>query len=161
MACSKVRVIYKDKKTDFAVVKADFQTPRFFRLGNSSLDGDEVFFAGKWTALTITAGRLIRSEDLLSTYNGMQITLKESVVTNPIQAGDSGAPLINSKGELCGVMSRTRVGRWKKKKEAESYAIMMDHAALNEIIRRDRKNQVRQAAMTMLLPLSRWMHNKA
>ena len=58
VSSSGVRIVYADKRMDFAIIKAHFPTPRFLRIRGSTLTNDEVLFAGgSWRNSSCAAGR--------------------------------------------------------------------------------------------------------
>ena len=63
--------------------------------------------------------------------------MKKVITTLPMIKGDSGSPLIDQKGRICGVLSTMRLGVILKMKP-KSTAVMMDPANIDTIIRRDR-----------------------
>lgn len=137
---SKIRIVYANKQADFAVIKAEFPTPRFLHMRKPPLREDEPLFSGGWKNPIITAGNYVSSRifSAKNTENGS--VFYESIVTNPARYGDSGLPLIDSQGNVCGVISRTVLGRWAKKKKPKTYAILMNEDSLFEIINRDRQS---------------------
>lgn len=134
---SKVRIVYADKQMDFAVIKADMSTPKFLCARKGSLREGEPLFAGNLMHPSLTAGKFVVDRSMSSKHKNSIIPFTELNVTNPVTYGDSGTPLIDSQGNLCGIITRVAWGLIKKK-EAESYAMMMDVDALFRIIEEDR-----------------------
>ena len=62
---------------------------------------------------------------------------RKVVTTLPMIKGDSGSPLIDQKGQLCGVLSTMRLGVVVKMKP-KSTAVMLDQPQIESIIRKDR-----------------------
>lgn len=104
------RVIYDDTVLDFAILKADKSLP-YLRLGESDdiLVGEDVLAVGTPLSLTLThtftkgivsaVNRTIKVSS--SDGNGyMQNLIQHDASLNP---GNSGGPLINSKGEVIGI----------------------------------------------------------
>lgn len=65
----------------------------------------------------------------------------EKVVTSlPMIKGDSGSPLIDRKGRLCGVLSTMRLGVIVKMKP-KSTAVRLDPVEVERMIREDRRRR--------------------
>jgi len=138
MACSKARIVFKDDKADFAIVKADIATKRYLEVRTAALKENELFFGGKWTSSSITAGNLLSTKEVVSKRGDERITFREIFSTNPIRGGDSGAPLIDAKGRVCGVLCGVYTGIFKKMKTAKARSVMLDREVLFKIINEDR-----------------------
>ncbi|HZK19691.1 MAG TPA: S1C family serine protease [Treponemataceae bacterium] len=96
------RVVSYDKSLDLALLKTEIDAPYTFTLGSStSLDvGDTIYAIGSPIGLnsTITSG-IVSSFDrkVMSTASIIQIDAA-------VNAGNSGGPLINKKGEVQGIV---------------------------------------------------------
>ena len=62
---------------------------------------------------------------------------KKLITTLPMIKGDSGSPMIDQKGQLCGVLSTMRLGIIVKMKP-KSTAVMMDPDLVDKLIHQDR-----------------------
>ncbi|MEC5128944.1 serine protease [Verrucomicrobiales bacterium BCK34] len=129
-----IRVVYKDEKSDFAIVKADLATPRHLKYRRTPLTKESVLFAGGW--MHEKGGGLFLENQEIPGYEGNSDFTKV-VTTLPMIKGDSGSPLIDQKGRICGVLSTMRLGVIVKMKP-KSTAVMMDPAKIEAIIRKDR-----------------------
>lgn len=67
-------------------------------------------------------------------------TFRKLVTTLPMVKGDSGSPLIDKQGRLCGVLTTMQLGMVVKIKP-KSTAIMMKRPAIDDFIRGDRVQQ--------------------
>ena len=129
-----IRVIYRDDSADFAVVKADLSTPRYLRFRTAPLEQGETLFAGGWMHEK-AGGEFI---EYLPIENDAEGKFAKVVTTLPMIKGDSGSPLIDRTGRLCGVLSTMRLGVVVKMKP-KSTAVRMDPAEVERIIREDRR----------------------
>lgn len=128
-----VREVYRNDAADFAIVKAEISTPRFLRFRQEPLREGETLFAGGW--MHEKAGG-----EFLGTFpvEGVGDDRFEKVVTSlPMIKGDSGSPLIDRSGRLCGVLSTMRLGIIVKMKP-KSTAVRLAPAEVERIIRQDR-----------------------
>lgn len=128
-----VRVVYQNDAADFAIVKAEMATPRFLKYRRDPLTPASTLFAGGWMHEK-GGGEFIEhqpvNEDLSDRF-------RKIVTTLPMIKGDSGSPLIDQHGRLCGVLSTMRLGVIVKMKP-KSTAVMMDVEELEKRIREDR-----------------------
>lgn len=126
-----VRVVYRNTEADFAIVKADMATPRYLRYRTEPLETGTTLFAGGWMH---EKGGGEFSE--LQPIPG-QSKFHKIVTTLPMIKGDSGSPLIDQHGKLCGVLSTMRLGVIVKMKP-KSTAVMMDREDIQSLIYKDR-----------------------
>ncbi|MEM9016906.1 MAG: serine protease, partial [Verrucomicrobiota bacterium] len=126
-----VRVVYRNDEADFAIVKARLSTPRYLKYRRDPLTTESTLFAGGW--MHEKGGGLFLEEQPLPGQKGFQ----KIVTTLPMIKGDSGSPLIDQKGRICGVLSTMRLGVIIKMKP-KSTAVMLDPSRIDSIIRRDR-----------------------
>jgi len=127
-----IRVVYKDEQADFAIVKAEVSTPRYLKYRRTPLTEESVLFAGGWIH--------DKGGGLFLEYGGVpggNSDFKKVVTTLPMIKGDSGSPLIDQKGRLCGVLSTMRLGVIIKMKP-KSTAVMMAPEKVESIISKDR-----------------------
>lgn len=133
---AKCRTVYRDDGSDFAIIKAEVRTPRHLVFRKEALDSETTLFAGGW--MHEKAGGKFR-EVVPITGNNNQPTAFHKVVTSiPMIKGDSGSPLIDQEGKLCGVLSTMRLGVVVKMKPL-STAVMMNHGEIQRIIQADRR----------------------
>ncbi|HRQ89210.1 MAG TPA: serine protease [Bacteroidia bacterium] len=129
-----VRVVYRNDAADFAVVKANLSTPRYLRFRTTPLEQGETLFAGGWMHEK-AGGEFLEYQPI---ENDADDRFAKVVTTLPMIKGDSGSPLIDRTGRLCGVLSTMRLGVVVKMKP-KSTAVRMDPAEVERIIREDRK----------------------
>ena len=128
-----VRVVYRNDAADFAIVKADLSTPRHLRFRTDPLEAGDTLFAGGWMHER-AGGEFI---EYLPVENVAPGHFQKVVTTLPMIKGDSGSPLIDQRGRLCGVLSTMRLGVVVKMKP-KSTAVRMAPAEIERIIRQDR-----------------------
>lgn len=126
-----LRVVYRNDETDFAIVKADLKTPRHLKYRETTLEPGTTLFAGGW--MHEKGGGVFTESLPIPGQPGFE----KIVTTLPMIKGDSGSPLIDQKGHLCGVLSTMRLGVIVKMKP-KSTAVMMDRAEIERLIREDR-----------------------
>lgn len=128
-----LRVVYRNDATDFAIVKANLATPRHLKYRREPLDAETTLFAGGWMHEK-GGGLFVEKQPVPGDSSGH---FHKLVTTLPMIKGDSGSPLIDRNGRLCGVLSTMRLGVIVKMKP-KSTAVMMDLDEVDKIIRRDR-----------------------
>ncbi len=128
-----IRVIYRNDAADFAVVKAQIATPRYLRFRQAPLTPGETLFAGGWMHEK-AGGEFV---ELLPVEGETSGKFEKIITTLPMIKGDSGSPLIDRNGRLCGVLSTMRLGVVVKMKP-KSTAIRTSPAEVERIIRQDR-----------------------
>ncbi|MCB1203561.1 MAG: trypsin-like peptidase domain-containing protein [Verrucomicrobiae bacterium] len=128
-----LRVVYRNDAADFAIVKASIKTPRYLRYRSEALGAGETLFAGGWMHEK-AGGEFIESQPMEGEASGQ---FQKVVTSLPMIKGDSGSPLIDQHGRLCGVLSTMRLGVVIKMKP-KSTAIRMEPAEVERIIRADR-----------------------
>jgi len=128
-----LRVVYRNDAADFAIVKTDIDTPRHLDYRRESLTTDSVLFAGGW--MHEKGGGLFLEHQPLSGEDTEDF--QKVITTLPMIKGDSGSPLIDRQGRLCGILSTMRLGVIIKMKP-KSTAVMMDPDRIEAIIREDR-----------------------
>lgn len=128
-----VRVVYRNDLADFAIVKAKLATPRYLRFRPDALEPGETLFAGGWMHEK-AGGEFIECRPVEGEGAG---AFQKVVTTLPMIKGDSGSPLIDRYGKLCGVLSTMRLGVVVKMKP-KSTAVRPDPSEIERLIRRDR-----------------------
>jgi len=128
------RVVYKNETSDFAIIKAKLPTTRYLRYRQTPLKKGEVLFAGGW--MHEKGGGPFEESKPFS--EGGDPRFKKVVASIPMIKGDSGSPLIDHQGRLCGVLSTMRVGVIIKMKPY-STAVMMRPSSIEGMIREDRR----------------------
>jgi S1-C subfamily serine protease len=128
-----IRVVYRNDSADFAIVKAKIATPRYLRFRQDSLKAGETLFAGGWMHEK-AGGEFLEYQPVEGAGND---SFRKVVTTLPMIKGDSGSPLIDRSGRLCGVLSTMRLGVVVKMKP-KSTAVHLPPAEIDRIIRKDR-----------------------
>lgn len=128
---ARVREVYRNNEADFAIVKAEMATPRYLKYRSAPLTQEATLFAGGW--MHEKGGGLF--EDSFPIPG--QSEFRKIVTTLPMIKGDSGSPLIDQEGLLCGVLSTMRLGVIVKMKP-KSTAVMMELGQINKLIAEDR-----------------------
>ena len=128
-----IRVVYRNDAADFAIVKADIATPRYLRFRSEALKPSDTLFAGGWMHER-AGGEFLQYLPLENEGSG---DFQKVVTSLPMIKGDSGSPLIDRQGRLCGVLSTMRLGVIIKMKP-KSTAVHMDPSEVERRIRQDR-----------------------
>jgi len=128
-----VRVVYRNDAADFAIVKAEMATPRFLKYCRDPLKPTSTLFAGGWMHEK-GGGLFIEHQAVTEEPSGH---FRKVITTLPMIKGDSGSPLIDQHGRLCGVLSTMRLGVVIKMKP-KSTAVMMDTDQIEKLLAADR-----------------------
>ncbi len=128
-----IRVVYRNDAADFAIVKAEMATPRYLKYRREPLPPADTLFAGGWMHEK-GGGEFLEYQSVSEDPSG---NFHKVITTLPMIKGDSGSPLIDRHGRLCGVLSTMRLGVIIKMKP-KSTAVMMDLEELEKRIREDR-----------------------
>lgn len=126
-----IRVVYRNENSDFSIVKADLKTPRYLKYRREPLTTETTLFAGGWMHEK-GGGLFLENQEIQGAPD-----FRKVVTSLPMIKGDSGSPLIDQKGRLCGVLSTMRLGVIIKMKP-KSTAVMMDIGEIEKLIREDR-----------------------
>ena len=105
------RVIQTDPANDLAIIKIEDQN--FYNLGqipykfktNNVLVGESVFALGYPMALSVMGKEIKFTDGKISSRTGFQGDITTYQSTTPIQGGNSGGPLFDSKGNLIAINS--------------------------------------------------------
>lgn len=107
-------VVAKDKHNDLAIIKVNginissASIPYLVKTGTSEV-GEEVFVLGY--PLTSTMGEEIKlTTGVISSKTGFQGDVSIYQISAPIQPGNSGGPLFDSKGNVIGIVSSKHMG---------------------------------------------------
>jgi S1-C subfamily serine protease len=133
---AKCRTVFRDNPSDFAIVKAELKTPRHLEFRRKPLNQESTLFAGGW--MHEKAGGKFREIIPITKGNGQRTPYHKVITSIPMIKGDSGSPLIDKDGHLCGVLSTMRLGVVVKMKPL-STAVMMHHDEIMRIITSDRR----------------------
>ena len=136
-------VIATDKNNDLAILKVNgvnitsTNIPYSVKTTTSEV-GEEVFVLGY--PLTATMGDEIKlTTGVVSSKSGFQGDVSEYQISAPIQPGNSGGPLFDSKGNVIGIVSAKHVGA-----ENVGYAIKASYL----------RNLIESVKSTNILPLT-------
>ena len=134
-------VVKKDKVNDLAIIKVNGTTipsasiPYAVKVGTAEV-GEEVFVLGY--PLTSTMGEEIKlTTGVISSKTGFQGDVSIYQISAPVQPGNSGGPLFDSKGNVIGIVSAKHQGA-----ENVGYAIKTSYL----------KNLMESAVSTNILP---------
>lgn len=117
------KLVISDKNNDLAIIKIDDYS--FANLGtvpytinaNGSNVGENIFVLGY--PLRATMGDEVKlTNGIISSKTGFQGDVTSYQISAPVQPGNSGGPLLNSKGQLIGVINAKHIGA-----ENASYAV--------------------------------------
>ncbi len=124
------RKVFVDDAGDFAVIKADIQSPFYFHLEERDFKKGTELFTGGWRSSGPAKGKLIRQ--MSSRYTNKAHTGAVYYITSvPMVKGDSGSAVIDKEGRFYGVMSGNKPNR--------SRFAMMDVSEIKQLIETDRK----------------------
>ncbi len=129
-----VRVVFRNDEADFAIVKAEVSTPRYLKYRKQAMTTDTTLFAGGW--MHEKGGGLFMEAQPISGQTGY----RKVATSLPMIKGDSGSPLIDQQGRLCGVLSTMRLGVVIKMKP-KSTAVMLEPSKIEAIISKDRSRR--------------------
>ena len=116
-------IAWTDKKNDIAVLRTGFDT-RELPYGvytRSMSTGDKVYALGY--PLTTTMGKNVKLTDgIVNSLSGFEDDETMYQISAPVQPGNSGGPLFNSKGAITGIISAKHLGA-----ENVNYAIKISY----------------------------------
>ena len=100
------RVVYQDAALDIAVLKADKPNVSFLPIVSSSNTkaGEKVFTLG-FPQVAIQGSEVKYTEGSINALSGIGGNQRVFQISIPVQPGNSGGPVLNSKGEVVGVIS--------------------------------------------------------
>lgn len=121
------KILITDKINDLALIKVDDhfcinlgEIPYSIKNQNSKV-GENIFVLGY--PLRLTMGNEIKlTNGIISSNKGFQDDISSFQISAPIQPGNSGCPLFNSKGDLIGIINAKHIGA-----ENASYAIKSNY----------------------------------
>lgn len=123
----KAEIVLRDKNNDLAIIKITddrikkFKEPPYTFKTTQSEVGENVFALGY--PLRATMGDEIKlTNGIISSKSGFQGDITNYQISVPVQPGNSGGPLIDSKGNVIGVISAKHVGA-----ENASYAVKISY----------------------------------
>jgi S1-C subfamily serine protease len=99
-----VRVVWRDAKSDLAVVRAPFPTPAYYEFASPDMtlaEGTPIFHGGLTTGLKPHFGALASTIPAQNSFSSAQ----QFPINIPLQPGDSGGPILTGRAQLIGVNS--------------------------------------------------------
>ena len=101
-------VISQDKANDIAIIKVDTPVKNSIPIikSNKTDVGEEVFTLG-YPLVDVQGKELKATFGRVNAMSGLKDDIRLMQVDVPIQPGNSGGPLINSKGEVIGIVTAT------------------------------------------------------
>ena len=133
----KARLVFADPAADLAVIKIEMATPRYLEIDDlpAGAKGTVVFTGHLGTQPS--AGEIMATQELRLLSNGRTETYQRLKIQIPIMPGDSGAPVVDQRGRLRGVITEEIYGLgWKLPHRA--YAVMPSRAFIATLIAQDR-----------------------
>ena len=105
------KIISQDKVNDIAIIKVDLKddfipTPIPIVKSSSSEVGEEVFTLG-YPLIDIQGKELKATFGRINSLSGLSDDIRLMQIDVPIQPGNSGGPLINSRGQVVGIVTAT------------------------------------------------------
>lgn len=125
------RIVYRNDEADFAIIKTSLKTPRYLSFRREPIPAGTTVFAGGW--MHEKGGGVFLEAKPVDGHPGYQ----RLVTTLPMIKGDSGSPMIDQQGRLCGVLSTMRLGVVVKMKP-KATSVMLAPERIEAIIRKDR-----------------------
>ena len=129
ISCDPIRVVFKSEKADFAIIKSSFKTPHYLKFRKSPLKNKELLFGGGLLN-SKGAGYYEKSDRRSGAFQYGDHWFHELVTSIPLLGGDSGSPVIDSEGRLCGIV--------KSVNPPLSFAVILRHDEIKRIIEKDR-----------------------
>lgn len=148
VAAEKCRLVYRDEYVDMAILKTAMDTPRYLRFREIQLgEGDILFSGNAWNGHS-AAGEYLGERDMNISDKGVRVHEGPAIVTSiPTENGDSGSPVVDENGLLCGLLLGTRVSKpWRK---GGAIAVDLDRKSIMDTIARDREQAVPEASTTV------------
>lgn len=133
----KARVIFADPAADLAVIKIEMATPRYLEIQDLPAEAKgTVVFSGH-LGTQPSAGEIMATQERQLLANGRTESYQRLKIQIPIMPGDSGAPVVDQRGRLRGIITEEIYGLgWKLPHRA--YAIMPSRAFIATLIAQDR-----------------------
>ena len=116
-------IAWTDKKNDIAVLRTGFETRELpYGVSMRSMStGDKVYALGY--PLTTTMGKNVKLTDgIVNSLSGFEDDETLYQISAPVQPGNSGGPLFNTKGSITGIVSAKHLGA-----ENVNYAIKISY----------------------------------
>ncbi len=147
-AAEKCRLVYRDEHVDMAILKIAVDTPRYLRFREIQLSEGDILFGGNAWSGYVAAGEYLGEGNMKLFDKGEKLHEGPTIVTSiPAVDGDSGSPVVDENGLLCGLLVGTRVSRpWRKDL---ALAVDLDRKSIMDRIARDREQAVPEASTTV------------
>ena len=141
MVADECRVVHNFDQVDLAIIKTEFDTPRYLDIRTEPLREKDVLFGGNTFLSQCAAGEYMYAETLKREIQGEKVQREYNWTTIPSLPGDSGSPVVDTNGKLCGVMVFGFVPpSWIPLLDPGSSMVVLDRDAIMDTIARDRKN---------------------
>lgn len=151
-SASHCRLVYRHPEADFAILKADLATPRHLRFRASEVDEGDILFGGNAWHGYCAAGEYLGEIDarteigakrhqIKRVWSGSGKTYVSQIWTSmPSLPGDSGSPMVDKNGELCGILIGGGSLSWiPSNAEHGSLVASLDAQAILDAIENDRE----------------------
>lgn len=102
----KLELIASDRKNDIALLKSSIATEEFLYLSQNPELGEEIY-AGGFPLASSYLESFVFSKGTINSLIGLNQNVSEFQFSAPIQPGNSGGPIINSKGSAVGIIVAT------------------------------------------------------
>ncbi len=102
----KLELIASDRKNDIALLKSSISTEEFLYLSENPELGEEIY-AGGFPLASSYLESFVFSKGTINSLIGLNQNVSEFQFSAPIQPGNSGGPIINSKGSAVGIIVAT------------------------------------------------------
>lgn len=137
---SDYRVVFRDEQADFAIIKTSIKSRHYLRPRKQDLSPGDLLFGGS-RVNEYAAGRFEEVTAWADSEHHKKPVFQVIQTSMPLRPGDSGSPIIDRDGALCGVAVSISVGIFKNDQPAQSRAVMMDAGMMYQIIAEDRLAQ--------------------
>ena len=143
------RIVFRDNIFgDIAIVKVDMKTPRYLKIRETPLAKGETLFGGNALIHHSAAGQYLKEdrkgdEEKVLGSNPHITDGKTIITTIPVTFGDTGSPIVDTNGELCGIQNGINfrsIYRYDLGKK--SFASSLENNRIMDIIARDRKENL-------------------
>lgn len=147
-AAEKCRLVYRDEHADMAIIKVAMDTPRYLRFRENQLSEGDILFSGNAWYGHIAAGKYLGEGDINLLDKGETMHEGPTIVTSiPAVNGDSGSPVVDKNGLLCGLLLGTRDSKpWRKDL---TLAAALDRKNIMDTIACDREQAMPEANTTV------------
>lgn len=147
---SEIRTVYSDEESDFAIIKVNLKKDlsEHLEIRTTPLEENELLLGGGWINLP-GAGHYRHSALYGKSLNSAGQKYNNIISTVPLKKGDSGSPLLDQYGRVCGVNKGIN---YFFSLPGRSYSIstMLDPSEISRIIAQDRKRNTKTKTQSRL-----------